>query len=141
MAQPLTHTSTGEEYDYNDTWREHLYNFTMSIERLPTVHGGKIFLDACRCMDGTYCKTGLCARPELADRLLRSPPQVCEDHLENGALLPSKAIMCRNCAEARTCATCLARVCLLCCELLKPSLTLLRRYTDMCRLHRPDPTA
>lgn len=98
-------TGAGAEYDYTDVWRERMYNFVMSLERVPTTHGGSIKTDVARCSQG-YCRNFNLGRKELADPTAEHillPCYLCQERYHKP--------LCRPCISARSCKICNTFIC------------------------------
>lgn len=98
-------TGAGAEYDYTDVWRENMYNFVMSLQRVPTVHGAVIETDVARCSQG-YCRNFNLGRKELADptlEIILPPCYLCQERYTKP--------LCRPCVSARSCKICVTFIC------------------------------
>lgn len=98
-------TGAGAEYDYTDVWRERMYNFVMTLERVPTSHGSVIRTDVARCSQG-YCRNFNLGQKELADPTTEQnlpPCYLCQERYEKP--------MCRPCISARSCKICNTYIC------------------------------
>lgn len=95
----------GPEYDYNDLWRERMYDFKMSLERVPTTHGANIRTDIARCSQ-SYCRNFNLGRKELADPtalLTLSACFLCRQKWTEP--------ICRPCISSRSCNLCDTFIC------------------------------
>lgn len=95
----------GPEYDYLDLWRETMYDFKMSLERVSTWHGRKICTDIARCSQ-SYCRNFDVGRRELADPTIESTLPTCY-LCQTPWIIP----ICRACIAARSCNICKTFIC------------------------------
>lgn len=95
----------GPEYDYTDLWRERMYDFKMSLERVPTSHGAKIETDIARCSQ-LYCRNFNLGKKELADATILFRLPIC--FLCKTAWTEA---ICRPCIAARSCNLCDTFIC------------------------------
>lgn len=98
-------TGAGPEFDYQDRWREDMYDFRMSLERVPTSHGQRIMSDIARCSQ-SYCRNFNLGRQELADPTIYETLPTCII-CQAEWTLP----ICRPCITARSCKLCKTFIC------------------------------
>lgn len=82
-----------------------MYDFKMSLERVPTSHGRKVVTDIARCSQ-SYCRNFNLGRKELADPTTRQTLPPCFLCRELYALP-----LCRPCISARSCKICDTFIC------------------------------
>lgn len=101
-------TGAGPEFDYQDRWREDMYDFQMSLERVPTTHKLPIKTDIARCSQG-FCRNFPYGAKELADPTIETRLPPCILCLEQWTIP-----ICRTCIASRSCKICSTFVCPAC---------------------------